>query len=82
MLKIRGTELRQAIFETLLDIGGPQALPFSAQAQFSDCPDDQRATAPELATLAANALDARKLSIYGGSNEVQRNLIAQALLSA
>ncbi len=81
MLKIRGTELRQAIFETLLDIGGPQALPFSAEAQFQGAPDDSRVTPPELATLAANALDARKLSIYGGSNEVQRNLIAQALLA-
>jgi hypothetical protein len=81
MLKVRGTELRQAIFETLLDIGGPQALPFSAEAQFLDAPDATRVTPPELATLAANALDARKLSIYGGSNEVQRNLIAQALLA-
>lgn len=81
MLKVRGTELRQAIFETLLDIGGPQALPFSAAAQFLDAPDEVRVTPPELATLAANALDARKLSIYGGSNEVQRNLIAQALLA-
>ena len=82
MLKVRGTELRQAIFETLLDIGGPQALPFSAEAQFLDAPGEVRVTPPELATLAANALDARKLSIYGGSNEVQRNLIAQALLAA
>jgi hypothetical protein len=32
--------------------------------------------------VAANCLDARKLSIYGGSNEVQRNLIAQAVLAA
>lgn len=82
MLKVRGTELRQAIFETLLDIGGPQALPFSVEAQFLDAPDEARVTPPELATLAANALDARKLSIYGGSNDVQRNLIAQALLAA
>ena len=81
MLKIRGTELRQAIFETLLDIGGPQALAFSAEAQFLGVPESARVAPPELATLAANALDARKLSIYGGSNEVQRNLIAQALLA-
>ena len=37
---------------------------------------------PELGPLAANLLDSRKLSIYGGSNEVQRNLVAQALLKA
>ena len=37
MLKVRGTELRQAIYETLLEIAGPQALPFSAEAQFLEC---------------------------------------------
>ena len=80
MLKVRGTELRQAIHELLLDIGGADALPFDAEAQFLA---QQAAEAEDLlATLAANALDARKLSIYGGSNEVQRNLIAQAVLAA
>lgn len=81
MLKIRGTELRQAIVECLMDIGGPQALPFDEAEQFLDFDGERAAPAP-LATLAANALDARKLSIYGGSNEVQRNLLAQAVLSA
>jgi alkylation response protein AidB-like acyl-CoA dehydrogenase len=81
LLKVRGTELRQAIYETLLDIGGPEALPFDAQAQTlnaaAELPDGAA-----LGSLAANCLDARKLSIYGGSNEVQRNLIAQAQLAA
>ncbi len=81
MLKLRGTELRQAIYECLLDIGGPQALPFDAQAQYLDF-DGERASPAEIGTLAPNALDARKLSIYGGSNEVQRNLLAQAVLAA
>jgi alkylation response protein AidB-like acyl-CoA dehydrogenase len=81
MLKVRGTELRQAIFETLLDIAGPHALPFSAEAQFLESLGDMPAP-PELGTLAANALDSRKLSLYGGSNEVQRNLIAQAVMAA
>jgi hypothetical protein len=81
MLKVRGTELRQAIYETLLDIAGPHALPFAAESQFLEALDRMPAP-PELGTLAANALDARKLSLYGGSNEVQRNLIAQAVLAA
>ncbi len=81
MLKVRGTELRQALYETLLDIAGPQALPFSAEAQFLGCAEELPAPV-ELGTLAANCLDARKLSIYGGSNEVQRNLIGQAVLAA
>ena len=81
MLKVRGTELRQALYETLLDIAGPHALPFSAETQFLEALDDMAAP-PELGTLAANLLDSRKLSLYGGSNEVQRNLIAQAVLAA
>ena len=81
MLKVRGTELRQAIFETLVDIAGPDAVPFSVEAQ---CLEDldQAPTDATLATLAANCLDARKLTIYGGTSEVQRNLIARATLDA
>ncbi|NML44738.1 pimeloyl-CoA dehydrogenase large subunit [Ramlibacter sp. G-1-2-2] len=79
MLKVRGTELRQAIYETLVDIAGPDALPFSTEAQFLEHLDEA-AVAPELTAVAANCLDARKVSIYGGTNEVQRNLIARATL--
>ncbi|MCW5669541.1 MAG: acyl-CoA dehydrogenase family protein [Hydrogenophaga sp.] len=81
MLKVRGTELRQAIFEALLDIAGPDAVPFSAAAQHLE-QLDEAATDPELVALAANCLDARKLTIYGGTSEVQRNLIARATLDA
>ena len=82
LLKVRGTELRQAIYELLVDIAGPHALPFSAEAQFLEALDGELAAPAELGTLAANCLDARKLSIYGGANEVQRNLIARAVLDA
>jgi alkylation response protein AidB-like acyl-CoA dehydrogenase len=81
MLKVRGTELRQAIFETLVDIAGPDAVPFSAEAQFLEHLD-AAAQDDSLVTLAANCLDSRKLTIYGGTNEVQRNLIAKATLDA
>ena len=81
MLKVRGTELRQAIFEALLDIAGPDAVPFSLEAQSLEHLDEA-VTDPTLASLAANCLDARKLTIYGGTNEVQRNLIARATLDA
>lgn len=80
MLKVRGTELRQAIYDTLVDIAGPLAVPFSAQAQFLEHVDGYPEAA-EFAAVAANCLDARKLSIYGGANEVQRNLIAKAYLA-
>jgi alkylation response protein AidB-like acyl-CoA dehydrogenase len=81
MLKVRGTELRQAIFESLVDIAGPSAVPFSAEAQFLESVGELAVPA-ELGTLAANYLDSRKLSLYGGANEVQRNLIAKAFLAA
>jgi alkylation response protein AidB-like acyl-CoA dehydrogenase len=81
MLKVRGTELRQAIYEALLDIAGPDAVPFSPEAQFLEHLD-QAATDSSLVALAANCLDSRKLTIYGGTNEVQRNLIARAALDA
>jgi alkylation response protein AidB-like acyl-CoA dehydrogenase len=81
MLKVRGTELRQAIYETLVDIAGPDAVPFSLEAQFLE----HLETAEQhesMVSLAANCLDSRKVTIYGGTNEVQRNLIAKATLSA
>ena len=81
MLKVRGTELRQAIYETLVDIAGPDAIPFSAEAQFLEHLD-AAAQDETLVTLAANCLDSRKVTIYGGTNEVQRNLIAKATLDA
>jgi len=81
MLKVRGTELRQAIYETLVDIAGPDAVPFSQEAQFLEHLGDA-ATDASLVSLAANCLDSRKVTIYGGTNEVQRNLIARAALDA
>lgn len=81
MLKVRGTELRQAIYETLLDIAGPHAVPFSQEAQFLEHLD-QAAVDETLVAVAANCLDSRKVTIYGGTSEVQRNLIARAALDA
>ena len=87
LLKVRGTELRQALYELLVDIAGPHAVPFSAEAQHLETLEqleamDRLAAPIELGALAANSLDARKLSIYGGANEVQRNLLAGALFAS
>jgi alkylation response protein AidB-like acyl-CoA dehydrogenase len=74
VLKVKGTELRQAIYAALLEAGGKSALLLDDAYASSDEPDQC------LTMLAANYLDARKLSIYGGTNEVQRNMIARAAL--
>ena len=72
MLKLRGTELQQATTELLVDIAGPLSL-----ASFAD----DSSTVPEWARVAAPSyLNSRKASIYGGSNEVQRTIVAGTIL--
>ena len=72
MLKLRGTELQQAVTELFVDLAGPLALA-SGAGEGSDVPDWARVTTP-------NYLNFRKASIYGGSNEVQRQIIAGTIL--
>ncbi len=75
MLKVRGTELRQSVYRLMLEVAGPEGMNWgNALADGAD----PRAL---LQGLTPNYLDARKFSIYGGTNEVQRNLIAKALLA-
>jgi alkylation response protein AidB-like acyl-CoA dehydrogenase len=69
MLKIRGTEIRQRIAELQVDVLGADALAFDGHGDSDDVP-----------RAMADYLNLRKLSIYGGSNEIQRNIIAQMIL--
>ena len=41
---------------------------------------DQGSVLPRIAALAATYCNARKVTIYGGSNEIQRNIISQMIL--
>jgi len=76
VLKLMGTTLAQAITERQLQAAGPLALEFSQQAfELSEPKDDDWAS-----TLAGFYLNLRKISIYGGSDEVQRNIIAKMAL--
>ena len=81
MLKVRGTELRQGIYALLTEIAGPFAVPFDEQAML-DVAGYAGPSPDELIAVAANYFDARKVSIYGGTNEVQRNLISRAFFNA
>ena len=81
ILKVRGTELRQAIYSLMVQVAGPDAVPFQPEA-FEDGFEGDLVSPADCMGLAANYLDARKLSIYGGANEVQRNLIAKALFTS
>lgn len=79
MLKIRGTEIRQEISSLIRRAMGPYAQPFIAEALFEGMGSDP--IGPEHANAAAaEYFNNRKLSIYGGSNEVQREIIAKSIL--
>ncbi|CRK49920.1 Acyl CoA dehydrogenase [Rhodococcus sp. RD6.2] len=72
LLKLRGSELQQAATEILMDVAGPDSLAF-------DAGDD--IASPEWAQRSAPVfLNYRKVSIYSGSSEVQRNIISSSIL--
>ena len=79
ILKIKGTEIQQAITELLTQAVGSYALPLRRDAMREGFEGTQ--VGPDYASaLAAGYLNMRKLSIYGGSNEIQKNIIAQMIL--
>src|SRR5450755_1652155 len=73
MLKIKGTEIQQALTELMMQAAGPLAQPFAPVGQSVDFDDFT-------ASLAPRYCNYRKTSIYAGSNEVQRNIIAKMSL--
>ena len=82
MLKLVGTETIQAISELAVEAAGPYALPF-VQDGWGEL--QGRATGPQVgpdyaAPLAPRYFNYRKASIYAGSNEIQRNIIAKLVL--
>ena len=79
MLKIRGTQIRQEISSLYRRAMGPYAQPFVAQA-FEDGADFEPVGPAEAAPAAAQYFNNRKLSIFGGSNEIQRNIITKMIL--
>jgi alkylation response protein AidB-like acyl-CoA dehydrogenase len=79
ILKIKGTEIQQAIAALAMEALGPYARPFLPEAMELDWAGEP--VGPEYAApLAARYFNMRKTSIYGGSNEIQRNIIAQMVL--
>ena len=76
ILKIKGSELQQATTELLVELAGPYALPAPDHAPGGN---DWAEFAWADAT-APSYFNNRKVSIYGGSNEIQHNVIAKAIL--
>ena len=72
MLKIRGTEVQQMITELAMQAAGPNAQPFVSVSN--------GVVDPFISRLAPRYFNFRKASIYAGSNEIQRNIIAKMSL--
>ena len=79
VLKVRGSEIQQAITELAMEAAGPLALPFDL-AYLEGEAEHGVAGFDDAAPLAAHYFNYRKTTIYGGSNEIQRNIITQMIL--
>jgi pimeloyl-CoA dehydrogenase large subunit len=77
ILKLQGSVIQQQLTELLMEVVGPYVLPY--QRDFDG--NNEPAIGPDYASEAAPMyFNYRKVSIYGGSNEIQRNIIAKAIL--
>jgi alkylation response protein AidB-like acyl-CoA dehydrogenase len=76
ILKVKGTELQQAMTEMVLELAGVEGLALPE--------DDHGANAAPadrwIAAAAPYYFTMRKVSIFGGSNEIQRNIVAKTVL--
>jgi alkylation response protein AidB-like acyl-CoA dehydrogenase len=79
LLKIRGSEIQQRYTELMMLAAGPYALPWIREAMDAGW-QGEFVGAPYIAPLAATYLNMRKTTIYGGSNELQRTIVAQTVL--
>ncbi len=78
LLKIRGSEIQQRYSELMMLAAGPNSLPLIREAMEAGWQGDAATMAH--APLAPGYFNMRKTTIYGGSNEVQRNIVSQTVL--
>jgi pimeloyl-CoA dehydrogenase large subunit len=81
ILKIKGSEIQQRITELALELAGPFALPYhDLDEEIPDGANDLPDGFDWADTVAPAYFNNRKVTIYGGSNEIQRNIIAKMVL--
>ncbi len=81
LLKIRGSEIQQRYTELMMLAGGPLVRAFIYEAMDAGWQGDPIGSMT-LMPLAGSYFNMRKTTIYGGSNEVQRNIVAQTVLGS
>lgn len=74
LLKLKGTQIRQSLQDLYRLALGPQAAPDAEELS-----ENELTVPPESARAAPVYFNHRKLSIFGGSNEIQRNIVAKEL---
>ena len=79
ILKTRGTELQQAVTELAMEITGNYASPLVQSTPAAG--DNFRPVGPEASNgVTQEYFNTRKVSIYAGSNEIQRNIMSKLVL--
>jgi alkylation response protein AidB-like acyl-CoA dehydrogenase len=74
ILKIKGTEIQQALTELVVELAGPEGLATQEHGANVEASDGW------IEAAAPYYFNMRKVSIFGGSNEIQRNIIAKTVL--
>ena len=80
ILKIRGTEVQQAIDELYMEAAGYFALPYVPDQYDLDFDQSMRIGSGTETRSSLVYFNNRKASIYGGSNEIQMNIISKHVL--
>jgi hypothetical protein len=80
ILKIAGTELRQIIDSLCMEAAAYYALPYVRDQYTTDFPLDERIGDGTETDTSLTYFNDRKVSIFGGSNEIQKNIIAKHVL--
>ena len=83
LMKTRGSEIGQKVTEIVLEAAGVYAQPFvqDTYAHLEDGANEPLPAPEHLITSAGAYFNQRKTSIYAGSNEIQRNIMAQMILA-
>ncbi len=79
ILKIRGSELQMELARLQMQVAGPDALPYDPEWMFAES-DFHGPGAAYSPAAGAGYFDMRKTAIYGGTNEVQKGIIAKQII--